>query len=53
MADVVPNEELRALVLQMYAMWEARDFDGLTDLYSRQPCPPHGGYRSRGVPDWQ
>ena len=35
MADVVPNEELRALLLRMYALWEAKDIEGLADLVSR------------------
>lgn len=38
MAGLVPNEELRALVRQMYAMWETRDFDGWVDLFSRHPA---------------
>ena len=37
MGEVVPNEELRALLLRLYAIWEARDSDGLADLFSREP----------------
>jgi class 3 adenylate cyclase len=35
--EVVPNEELRALLLRLYAIWESRDSDGLADLFSREP----------------
>ncbi len=37
MGDVVPNEELRAFLLRVYAIWEARDTDGLAALFSREP----------------
>lgn len=36
-AEVVPNEELRALLLRLYAIGEARDRDGLAGLFSREP----------------
>jgi class 3 adenylate cyclase len=36
-AEVVPNEELRALLLRLYAIGEARDAEGLADLFSREP----------------
>jgi class 3 adenylate cyclase len=37
-ADVVPNEELRALLLRMYQIWEAKDIRAMVDLFSRQAC---------------
>src|SRR5262249_20254108 len=36
-AEVVPNEELRALLSRLYTIAEARDGDGLADLFSREP----------------
>jgi len=37
MADVVPNEELRAFLLRFYAVWQAWDFDSMGDMISRRP----------------
>jgi class 3 adenylate cyclase len=36
MADVIPSEELRSLLLRLYATWEALDFDALREMVSAQ-----------------
>jgi class 3 adenylate cyclase len=33
-AEIVPNEELRALVLRMYRLWEARDIAGFEKMFT-------------------
>jgi class 3 adenylate cyclase len=42
-AEVVPNEELRALLLRFYTAWEAVDVDGLVEIFSTSPCLMAGG----------
>ena len=37
MAEVIPNEELRALLLRIYRMWEAADVDGFAEVLSSAP----------------
>ena len=37
MADVVPNEELRSLLLRMYEAWARQDFDALREMFSARP----------------
>ncbi len=36
-AEVVPSEELRALLLRIYRMWEAVDIDGFAEVLSTAP----------------
>jgi adenylate cyclase len=42
-AEVVPNEELRALLLGFYRAWAALDVDGFVEVFSTSPCLMLGG----------
>jgi hypothetical protein len=37
MADVVPNEELRAFLLRFYAVWQHWDLESMRDMISAKP----------------